>query len=262
MMVLLYRYRGKSEPHLGRGAGAIAEHQVRGRPRLSRFDVRSRFAEGPGSALRIRGFPHPGRLQCAGFRPGALRQERVLGFPVRRAQLCDLDLPRDSQAHRRVYASAHADDGSLSSAYDGAGGEIKLGDPIMVRGRWAYDSAHTGYNEIHPVRTVQKTAPAPADADPFTAYLEFHKAWCLELANVPPDPPPSRNPQAPPATGGDQNMTGAQRATKDAQKRDENRWVYHPAIDGCIPRTRPDPIYSRTDLLISPGDSSGSWKER
>jgi len=118
---------------------------------------------------------------------------------VRRAQLCDLDLPRDSQAHRRVYASARADDGSLSSAYDGAGGEIKLGDPIMVRGRWAYDSAHTGYNEIHPVRTVQKTAPAPADADPFTAYLEFHKAWCLELANVPPDPPPSRDPQS--ATG-------------------------------------------------------------
>src|SRR5450759_4498087 len=73
---------------------------------------------------------------------------------------------------------------------------------------------------------------------------------------------PRGTPKAPPATGGDQNMTGAQRATKDAQKRDENRWVYHPAIDGCIPRTRPDPIYSRTDLLISPGESSGSWKER
>jgi hypothetical protein len=36
-------------------------------------------------------------------------------------------------------------------------------------------------------------------------------------------------------------MTDAQRATKDAQNRDENRWVYHPVIDGCIPQTHPDP---------------------
>jgi hypothetical protein len=138
-------------------------------------------------------------------------------------------------------AWALADDGSLSNAYDGKGGEIKLGDPIVVRGRWAYDSAHSGYNEIHAVRTVQKTALAPADADPYTAYLEFHKAWCSELSKVPPDPPPSRDPQAPPATGADPNMTPAQQATRDAQKRDENRWVYHPAIDGCIPHTVPDP---------------------
>ena len=41
--------------------------------------------------------------------------------------------------------------------------------------------------------------------------------------NTPPDP--------------DSNLpfTKPQRDTYDAQQRDENRWVYHPAIDGCVP---------------------------
>ena len=130
-----------------------------------------------------------------------------------------------------AWASAAA--GSLSDAYDGAGGELRWGDPIVVRGRWVYDSAHSGYNEMHAVRTVQKTLPGPQD----------HDAWCGELSKVPPSPPPTRDPQAPPhATGGDVPMTPDQRATWDAQNRDENRWVYHPAIDGCVPQRSDDPV--------------------
>jgi len=70
-----------------------------------------------------------------------------------------------------AFAWANADDGSLSDAYDGAGGEIRLGDPIVVRGRWVYDSAHTGYNEIHAVRTVQKTLPSPHDIAGFKVFM-------------------------------------------------------------------------------------------
>jgi len=139
-------------------------------------------------------------------------------------------------------AWANADDGALSNSYDGAGGEIRWGDPIVLRGRWVYDSAHSGYNEMHAVRTVQKTFPAPQDP---TAFIAFHGAWCGELSKVPPSPPPDRDPQSPPATGGGVPMTPSQGATWDAQQRDENRWVYHPAIDGCLPNRPPelDPLH-------------------
>jgi hypothetical protein len=138
-------------------------------------------------------------------------------------------------------AWALADDGSLSSAYDGAGGEIVAGDSIVVRGRWSYDSGHSGYNEIHAVRTVQKTLPSPPDSDPYLAFQDFHNAWCSELAKVPPTPPPSRDPAAPPDTGGTPNMTPSQQATWNLQQQSENRWVYHPAIDGCVPQSPTDP---------------------
>ena len=141
-------------------------------------------------------------------------------------------------------AWANADDGSFSDAYDAAGGEVKLGDSLVVRGRWVYDSAHSGYNEIHAVRTVQKTQPAPQEAaGTFTKFIEFHNMWCGELAKVPPTPPPTRDPQRPPPGTGDEiPMTPAQRATYDAQQQDENRWVYHPAIDGCAPQPASDPL--------------------
>jgi hypothetical protein len=132
-------------------------------------------------------------------------------------------------------AWASADDGSLS---DAGGGDIRLGDPIVVRGRWAFDSAHSGYNEIHAVRTVHKTLPAPPEND-IPAFIAFHNFWCSELARV---PPPPRHPHAPDPTGDrDVPFTHDQRATYDAQQKEENRWVYHPVIDGCEPAPLGDP---------------------
>jgi hypothetical protein len=130
-------------------------------------------------------------------------------------------------------AWANAADGNLSNSYDGAGGEIGLGESIVVRGRWVYDSAHSGYNEMHAVRTVQKTGPAPQD---WGEFIVFHGRWCSELSKVPPSPPPTRDPDnTPPDADSDLPFTKPQRDTYDAQQRDENRWVYHPAIDGCVP---------------------------
>ncbi|HVR97473.1 MAG TPA: hypothetical protein VMW27_12720 [Thermoanaerobaculia bacterium] len=141
-----------------------------------------------------------------------------------------------------IVAWASADDGALSDAYDGASGELRWGDPIVVRGRWSYDGGHSGYNEIHAVRTVQKTFPPPQDCD----------AWCGELSKVPPSPPPERDPAGAPSTPpppppvggppppiGQPPMNARQKETWDAQQRDENRWVYHPAIDGCVPAALP-----------------------
>ncbi len=139
-------------------------------------------------------------------------------------------------------AWANADDGALSNSYDGAGGEIGVGDSLVLRGRWVYDSAHSGYNEMHAVRTVQKTGPAPQE---FGEFIVFHGRWCSELAKVPPAPPRSRDPDAaPPDPDGGLPFTKPQQNTYDAQQRDENRWVFHPAIDGCTPQSPPD-----SDLL-------------
>ena len=128
-------------------------------------------------------------------------------------------------------AWASAKGGDLNDAYATPNDPINTGDSIVVRGRWVYDSAHSGYNEIHAVRTVQKTQPAPtAPAD----FVLFHDTWCSELAKVPPGPPTPRgragrdDPPDPP-------MTPFQKPTHDAQGRPENQWVVHPALDGCIP---------------------------
>jgi len=136
-------------------------------------------------------------------------------------------------------AWANADDGNLSDAYDGAQGVIKLGDSLLVRGRWVYDSAHSGYNEVHAVRTVQKTPLAPEDP---TKFFAFREEWCNQMKVVPPTPPPPRDPDnTPPDPDSNLPFTKPQRDTYDAQQRPENQWIYHPAIDGCVPPPPRDP---------------------
>ena len=132
-----------------------------------------------------------------------------------------------------LIAWAAADDGDLNDAYDGAGGELRWGDAIVVRGRWTYDSGHDGYQELHAVRTIQKIFPAPLDP---SVLLGVREAWCGELAKVPPSEPPKDNPiHPPPPPPAPPWMTGKQAETWEAQQRDENRWTWHPAIDGCVP---------------------------
>ena len=89
---------------------------------------------------------------------------------------------------------------------------------------------------MHAVRTVQKTGPA------LSGVWRVH---CLSRPVVKrafqsaAQPAASAGPSAKPP--GDIPMTLAQSATHGAQQRDENRWVYHPAIDGCVPQPSGDP---------------------
>lgn len=138
-----------------------------------------------------------------------------------------------------IVAWATADDGALSDVYDGAGGELRWGDPIVVRGRWSYDGAHDGYQELHAVRRIQKILPAPSDP---AALIGLHNAWCGELAKVPPSAPPKGDPihpppPPPPPPPKPPGMTDKQAETWEAQQRDENRWTLHPLVDGCVPST-------------------------
>lgn len=114
------------------------------------------------------------------------------------------------------------DSGTLTPADSetGLGGDI-----ILVRGDWVYDAGHSGWNEIHPVRYVQKldipeefhgaTMADAALVDRFKA--EVLDPWCYEVGRA--DDP----------------------LVRDEQEKPENSWHIHPSIDGCFER-KPEPI--------------------
>jgi len=112
---------------------------------------------------------------------------------------------------------------------DTLGGELNYGDLIVATGRWAYDAGHTGWNEFHPVKTVQKI-----DTRTFVPekVADQRALWCGLLAQVPPFAPPS---QGPAPTG----MSSGQTEVWNSQRQPQNQWYLHPVIDGCTPKEPP-----------------------
>lgn len=124
-----------------------------------------------------------------------------------------------------AWAATH--NGDINDVYDPAAGELTAADPntgeggdvVLVRGDWVYDAGHSGWNEVHPVRHVQKLTPeidaryrGMDKADP--ALVEDFKrevldVWCFEVGRAY-DP-----------------------LVIDAQKKPENQWHIHPSVDGC-----------------------------
>jgi hypothetical protein len=99
-------------------------------------------------------------------------------------------------------------------------GEIHTNDPtgrgadiLVVRGTWVYDSAHEGWNEIHPILHCQRIGTwggswsSTEFAPPST--MDSVKRWCEKVTQAE-DP-----------------------ATTTAQLRPENQWEVHPVVDGC-----------------------------
>jgi hypothetical protein len=106
--------------------------------------------------------------------------------------------------------------------YEGAGGADGTVDIAYVFGRWVYDSLHSGWNELHPLHFMIKIGQAPqgrlAAGD-----------WPTNVAAI-------------------QGRLDAQFAANDtpaarqAQARPENRWTFHPLLDGCLGQTQyPEP---------------------
>lgn len=124
-----------------------------------------------------------------------------------------------------AWASTH--NGDINDVYDPASGELRAADPktgeggdvILSRGDWAYDAGHSGWNEIHPVRFVQKlTDVIPAKYQSMskaddTLVAEFKKevldVWCFHVGEA-------SNP-----------------LTIAAQQDPANGWHIHPSVDGC-----------------------------
>lgn len=90
-------------------------------------------------------------------------------------------------------------------------------DILLVHGTWVYDSAHEGWNEIHPIKQCQRigTWEGYWDMDDPTAFVA---QWCEAIG------------------------TAADPLTKDTQTHPEHQWVIHPLVDGCDPgRADPPP---------------------
>ena len=122
-------------------------------------------------------------------------------------------------------AWAAADDGNLADALQG-GGTITNKDWVIVRGRWAYDGGHDGYNEVHATRIIQKVYNVPPDP---TAFKKFLTDWCDRMSEVPHVEVPGVRPLDAPAG-----------ATFDNQQKPENGWTLHPDVDGCAPEAEED----------------------
>lgn len=125
-----------------------------------------------------------------------------------------------------AWAAAH--NGDINDVYDPAAGELTAADPdtgeggdvILVRGDWVYDAGHSGWNEIHPIRHVQKLTDvvdpvyrdmAKADATLVEAFkTDVLDVWCFHVGEAS-DP-----------------------LVVAAQQDPENGWQIHPVIDGCV----------------------------
>jgi hypothetical protein len=125
-------------------------------------------------------------------------------------------------------AWANATDGDQADDRIDGGGTLNLGDTIVVTGRWVYDAAHQGWNEFHPVKTIQRVANSPNGSD--AEFLAFRDRWCGAIALTPPYDGAGQRPTV---------MTAAQSATYESQIQPENQWIFHPMVDGCAaPPTR------------------------
>jgi hypothetical protein len=93
-------------------------------------------------------------------------------------------------------------------------------DVLLVRGTWVYDSAHEGWNEIHPIKHCQRVIDSGGGLTGWPADIKDRvERWCEAVG------------------------TAHSPLTQTEQEKPENKWEIHPVIDGCDPRdpnTPPD----------------------
>lgn len=79
-------------------------------------------------------------------------------------------------------AAVNPESGNIESADPDTG---LGGDCVVTTGRWIYDIAHGGWNEIHPVLKLQKVPPdqCPEDGD-VRAFADVLRRWCGLLAQT------------------------------------------------------------------------------
>ena len=94
---------------------------------------------------------------------------------------------------------------------------------VCVIGTWVYDSAHDGWNEIHPVKSIQSIGTLA----PSLSGYPWNPAWAAQCEMM-------------------NQASGL--PTRTAQTEASNQWIIHPAIDGCgtyptAPANPPPPIH-------------------
>jgi hypothetical protein len=125
------------------------------------------------------------------------------------------------------YLNGRSDRSAFFQALDQVGSIEEGKDVLFVMGTWIYDTAHEGWNELHPVKFCQKIATV-AKAD-LVAGEPFRSLDSLSEANL------------------QKTIDGfcglAQDALQDttikSQAQPENTWTLHPLVDGCAPSAPP-----------------------
>ncbi|MEA2666592.1 MAG: hypothetical protein QOI11_3536 [Candidatus Eremiobacteraeota bacterium] len=107
-----------------------------------------------------------------------------------------------------------SDAGAPAELHDGSNGQKT--DIVVVFGTWIYDSAHSGWNELHPIKHCQLvgewTGAWPAD------WQSILDRYCTLIRQ------------------------GTDPATVGAQGLPQNGWTVHPLVDGCAPAETPPPL--------------------
>ncbi len=156
---------------------------------------------------------------------GALCRIKLFGIPLGR-WACALVAAALAPLVLIALGIAWAAGANDNRAFQGAG-SLERGDCVVVTGRWVYDAGHDGYNELHPVKSIQKI-PEGRVCDR-GGFRELHGRWCARVGEVPPEG----------ATGTPLTLTPPQRTVFDNQRRPEHRWSLHPLLDGCAPADEP-----------------------
>jgi hypothetical protein len=145
------------------------------------------------------------------------------------------------------------------SVYDPATGQTSSAlhpgqDILFVKGSWVFDTAHQGWNELHPIKHCQLVAKAVyskadvVDWDQAIApYMVGLGRWQWDVTDPAHPKLDTRGDPAKPAdwtnwvqSWCDHVATASTPLTVSNQARPENQWQAHPAIDGCRPEQDDD----------------------
>jgi hypothetical protein len=165
----------------------------------------------------------------------AICKAKFLGIPIGKV-ICHIVgllltpfLPLLAAALGAAWASAR--DGNIDDPRVGdGGGELHFGDLVVATGRWVYDAGHKGWNELHPLKIIQRIDEKGYAADKID---DLRNRWCALLAVVPPFTPAGDTPP--------DGMTSGQTETWNNQRQPGNQWILHPDLDGCRGSPPPPP---------------------
>jgi len=97
-------------------------------------------------------------------------------------------------------------------------GDLHVNDPtgrgadiLVVQGAWVYDSAHEGWNEIHPVKHCQRIGTFDGNWAGYGDGVALRNGYCDAIAQA------------------------SSPLTVANQQQPQNQWTIHPVIDGCDP---------------------------
>lgn len=128
-------------------------------------------------------------------------------------------------------------------------------DILLIRGTWVFDTAHEGWNEIHPIKVCQLVGTATYQANDVVDWDAVIGDYLVSVGRWRPDlsrpgtkaflqdsgRPSPQDWRGWVAAWCDAVDKASQKLTVDTQQQPEHGWEMHPVIDGCRPARDPEP---------------------